>query len=196
MNKSIFEKMIILNCRFKNKIFSMMLSKCLYKSGKKCSFMRPFVFKNLHKVQIGSNVTIHPFCWLIALDDPTIIPRSPQIVFHDSVSLGMNSTISSVYHIEIGSNVLIAPNVYISDHSHNYVDTNKPIRDQGLSKVLPVSIGEDSWIGHGVVITPGVKIGKHCIIGANSVVNQSIPDFSIAVGAPAKVIKSIGKGIA
>jgi acetyltransferase-like isoleucine patch superfamily enzyme len=60
---------------------------------------------------------------------------------------------------------------------------------QGITDIAPVFIGRHTWLGQNVVVLPGVAIGQHCIIGANSVVNSSIPDYSVAVGAPARVIK-------
>jgi acetyltransferase-like isoleucine patch superfamily enzyme len=64
---------------------------------------------------------------------------------------------------------------------------------QGINGIAPVSIGRNAWLGQNVVVLPGVTIGEHCVIGANSVVNSSIPDFSVAVGAPARVIKRYNK---
>jgi acetyltransferase-like isoleucine patch superfamily enzyme len=91
--------------------------------------------------------------------------------------------------IDIGAHVVIAPNVYISDHSHKYDDISCPISEQGIDKISRVIIGEESWIGHGAVILPGTNIGKHCVIGANSVVSGNIKDYSIVVGIPANVKK-------
>jgi acetyltransferase-like isoleucine patch superfamily enzyme len=65
--------------------------------------------------------------------------------------------------------------------------------DQGIDNLKPVSIGRHTWLGQNAVILPGVSIGQHCVIGANSVVNRSIPDFSIAVGAPARVVKKLNR---
>ncbi len=60
---------------------------------------------------------------------------------------------------------------------------------QGIRPPMPVSIGDRSWLGQNVCVLPGASIGEHCVIGANSVVTSPIPDFSVAVGAPARVIK-------
>ena len=101
----------------------------------------------------------------------------------------MNCIIAAVKKVEIAENVIFAPQVYISDHGHGYEDPEKSISEQGIRKIKEVKIGPDSWIGHGVTILPGSVIGKHCVIGANSVVNSIIPDFSIAAGCPARVFK-------
>lgn len=89
----------------------------------------------------------------------------------------------------IGDKVLIGPNVSIFASNHNYLDKDKAIRDQGYYEG-DIKIEDDVWIGAGCVITAGVTIGRGSIIGSGSVVTKSIPEYSIAVGSPAKVIKS------
>ena len=84
--------------------------------------------------------------------------------------------------------MLISDKVYVSDNLHDYRNVQKPIKEQKILNVNKVNIGENSWLGENVCVI-GASIGKHCVIGANSVVLSNIPDFSIAVGSPAKVIK-------
>ncbi len=90
---------------------------------------------------------------------------------------------------KIGDNTLIASGVHIMSGSgqHNFEDLETPIQQQG-GVYSKVEIGEDSWIGNGALVM--ANIGKKCIIGAGSVVTKDIPDYSIAVGNPAKVIRS------
>lgn len=78
--------------------------------------------------------------------------------------------------------------VYISDNLHSFEDIGTPIHKQPIKQIGTVRIGEGSWLGENVCVI-GANIGKHCTIGANSVVTHDIPDYSVAVGAPAKVIK-------
>lgn len=81
--------------------------------------------------------------------------------------------------------------MYITDCDHEYRNIDVPVIDQGIvQRGQKVSIGEGSYIGINTVIVGNVKIGKHCVIGANSIVNKDIPDFCVAVGCPAKIIKS------
>jgi len=94
--------------------------------------------------------------------------------------------------IEIGKNTQIASFCFITDFNHNYSNTKKPISTQGY-KTKSINIGDNVWIGTHVVILPGVKIGNSSIIGAGSVVVKNIPNYSIAVGNPAKVVKKIKK---
>ena len=97
--------------------------------------------------------------------------------------------ISVVCSIVIEEDVLMARNVYISDHIHRYSDRNRPIVLQGVDKIRPVRIRRGAWLGQNVVVCPGVTIGENAVIGANSVVNSDIPAFAVAVGAPARVVK-------
>lgn len=110
------------------------------------------------------------------------------------LEIGKGSVIGNFNHIyatksiKIGAEVLTADKVYISDNLHSYEDLDLSIIKQPIKQIGEVIIGDHSWIGENVCIM-GVKIGKHCVIGANSVVVNDIPDYSIAVGNPAKVIK-------
>ena len=88
----------------------------------------------------------------------------------------------------IGDNVIIAQGVVLSGLDHNYKECNISISKQGVSTAL-INIEDDVWIGANSVITKGVKIGKHSIVAACSVVNKDVPPFSIVAGNPAKVIK-------
>ena len=90
--------------------------------------------------------------------------------------------------ILIGKSVLTANHVYITDNLHGYKDVTVPIICQPITQLNDVIIGDGSWIGENVCII-GASIGKHCVIGANAVVTKDIPDYCVAVGVPAKVIK-------
>ena len=91
--------------------------------------------------------------------------------------------------ITIGSRTKIGPNCQLVTPNHpiDYMDRRNPIE-----RCKPITIGEDCWLGTGVIVCPGVTIGDRCIIGAGSVVVKDIPSDSMAVGNPARVIKSLG----
>lgn len=94
--------------------------------------------------------------------------------------------------MDIGEKVLLSPNVYITDCDHEYRNIDIPVIDQGIvQKGQTVSIGDGSYIGINTVIVGNVKIGKHCVIGANSVVTKDVPEYCVAVGCPARLIKKI-----
>ena len=92
--------------------------------------------------------------------------------------------------LEIGQGTLISPFCYITDYDHIVKDTIKPILQQGYN-TKPIKIGKHVWVGARCIILKGVTIGDNTIIGAGSVVTRDIGESSIAVGAPAKVIKKI-----
>ena len=93
--------------------------------------------------------------------------------------------------VTIGDNVEIGPNVSIITGEH-YTEINARRANRGKEFTRQVHIGNDTWIGANVTILAGVTIGKGCTIGAGSVVKMDIPDFCIAVGVPARVVKSAG----
>lgn len=102
--------------------------------------------------------------------------------------IGQNCFIHGAGGVTIGDNVGIGPLVKIHAAKHKELGIEKPILFSGL-EYLPILINDDCNIGIGVMILPGVIIGKGCKIGANAVVTKAIPDYSVAVGVPAKVIK-------
>lgn len=93
--------------------------------------------------------------------------------------------------MHICSNVNIGPFVFLTDHNHNFENPDVPIKDQGISVKSGANlvIGEGSWLGTKVTVVGDVHIGKHCVIGANAVVTKDIPDYSVAVGIPARVVR-------
>lgn len=92
--------------------------------------------------------------------------------------------------VTIGNRVMFGPMVSIYAASH---DTDVQSRRDGKEYSKPVTIEDDCWIGGSTTILPGVTIGRGCTIGAGSVVTKSIPDFSVAIGCPAKVVKSVDR---
>jgi acetyltransferase-like isoleucine patch superfamily enzyme len=191
MIEFIWEKLLRLRAR----MYTLALSSGFYSFGKGSVVVPPLRFHALHGIQIGNSVLVHSHCWIQALPNSVHAP-DPLIVIKDNAIIGMNATISAIQQITIEEYVLLGRNVYISDHGHEYHDIAKPIAMQGIRKVAAVRIGAESWIGQNAVILPGASIGKHCVIGANSVVNSAIPDDSVAAGAPAKVIKQYSSATA
>ncbi|MGZ4171241.1 MAG: acyltransferase, partial [Solirubrobacteraceae bacterium] len=96
---------------------------------------------------------------------------------------------SAVHSLRIGRGVLTARGIYIADHTHEFTDPQTPVREQGLTQVAPVEIGDGAWLGENVVVRPGVRIGRGAVVGANSVVTADVPDGGVAVGAPARVVR-------
>lgn len=113
---------------------------------------------------------------------------NPVVRIGDRCLIGRGSGIVGHLAIDIGDDVWTGHHVYITDQNHGYERIDLPISKQTQPE-KPVVIGDGSWIGAGSVILPGAHIGRHVAIGANSVVLGIIPDYSVAVGAPARVIK-------
>lgn len=153
--------------------------------GSKSILRRPLEIRDKKSISIGNGVYIAEQIWLLATKTGK---RCEKIFIGNGVQIGHYAHIVANERVCIENDVLIADKVFISDCTHNYEDIYMPIYKQGISNIKRVTIGEKSWIGENVCIC-GASVGKHCVIGANSVVTKDIPDYSIAVGSPAKVIK-------
>ena len=112
----------------------------------------------------------------------------PVVRIGDRCLIGRGSGIVGHLSIVVGDDVWTGHHVYITDQNHGYEMVDLPISLQTQTE-RPVSIGDGSWLGAGVVVLPGAIIGKHVAVGANSVVTGMLPDYCVAVGAPARVIK-------
>ncbi|KAE9634155.1 sugar O-acetyltransferase [Aeromonas veronii] len=124
-------------------------------------------------------------CWI---STPFTCEFGRNIHIGDKTFFNFNVTILDVGEVHIGSHVLLAPNVqiYTATHTMNYLE-----RRNWTAYNKPVRIGDDCWIGGGAIICPGVTIGPRSIIGAGAVVTRNIPADSVAVGNPAKVIRTL-----
>ena len=150
---------------------------------------KPTTIFNEQYISIGDDTLIGPGVALSAGMVPGQECISQVVVsIGDRCLIGRGSGIVGHFSIKIGNDVWTGHHVYITDQNHGYEDVKRPISQQSQPE-RPVVIGDGSWLGHGAVVLPGVTIGKHVVIGANSVVTKDIPDFSVAVGSPAKVIR-------
>ena len=130
--------------------------------------------------QVGAHVFIQP---------PLMIARGTQVSIGEGTYINSNLTLVDDYKVTIGKGVLIAPNVTITTTGH---PVDPELRKKGMYS-FPVTIGDNVWLGAGVIILPGVTIGENSVIGAGSVVTKNIPANVIAFGAPCKVIREIGE---
>ena len=112
-----------------------------------------------------------------------------KIKIGKDVHIGSFSIIGASLFLEIKDHCIFAPYIHIGDSSHNFDDINVPIKHSPIVS-LPTYIEEDVWLGNGVMVLMGCTIGKGSVIGAKSLVNKSIPAYSIAYGTPAKVHKA------
>jgi carbonic anhydrase/acetyltransferase-like protein (isoleucine patch superfamily) len=114
----------------------------------------------------------------------------PVITVGDRCLIGKGSGIVGHLEIVIGHDVWTGHHVYITDQNHGYEDLDLPISQQFMEE-RPVSIGDGSWLGHGTVVLPGARIGRHTVVGANSVVTGELPDNCVAAGVPARVLREM-----
>ena len=143
------------------------------------------------RIEIGASTLVGPYATLSAgMPSTAHLPGPPIVTIGDRCLLGKGIGIVGHERIELGDDVFTGHFVYITDQNHGFADTSVPIRAQWGSN-REVRIGSGSWIGHGSVILPGASIGRNVVVGANSVVNGTIPDYSVAVGVPAKVVKTL-----
>jgi acetyltransferase-like isoleucine patch superfamily enzyme len=140
-------------------------------------------------IRIGSDTVIGPYVSLSAGMVPGQVLVSDRLVtIGDRCRIGRGSSIVGHLAIEIGDDVQTGPNVYITDQNHAWDDPDVPIGLQAAPE-QPVVIGSGSWLGAGVVVLPGARIGRHVAVGAGSVVRGELPDHSVAVGSPARVVR-------
>jgi acetyltransferase-like isoleucine patch superfamily enzyme len=148
----------------------------------------PAALFNERYIHIGAGTMIGPHVSLSAGMVPgQVCVTDPVVRIGDRCLIGRGSGIVGHLSIEVGDDVWTGHHVYITDQNHGYDDVDRPISQQAMPE-RPVRIGPGSWLGHGTVVLPGTTIGRHVVIGANSVVRGEIPDFSVAAGNPAKVI--------
>jgi acetyltransferase-like isoleucine patch superfamily enzyme len=182
------EGVLYLCSKIRTRLFTLLLSTQFKEAGLGSRISPPFRFHGLNEIVLGQGAQIERDCWIQTVPDGKH-NNETKLVIGSYAGIGMGASISAACKVAIGDHVLLARNVYISDHAHAFENIELPIMHQGIKGIAPVSIGRNSWLGQNVVVLPGATIGEHCVIGANSVVNSSIPDFSVAVGAPARVVK-------
>jgi acetyltransferase-like isoleucine patch superfamily enzyme len=174
--------------RVYGKSFSLLAGGAFASFGARSVLQPPIRLVGEGSIAIGKDVWVGPGSWLQSLSpDPGI-----ALTIGDGTSIAGNVVISAARSIRLGQKVLLARGVYISDHIHRYDDTSRPILEQGIERMEPVEIGDGAWLGENVVICPGVRVGRGAVVGANAVVTEDVPDWSLAVGAPARVVRRFG----
>ncbi len=140
-------------------------------------------------IRIGEGSVIGPYSTLSAGVGPDQVLEHETVVrIGDRCVIGKGSAIVGHACVEIGDDVWTGPHVYITDANHGYEDTSVPIGRQ-FAATRPARIGAGSWLGAGVVVLPGATIGRHVVVGAGAVVADELPDNSVAVGNPARVVR-------
>ena len=176
--------MVIYGCRF---VWWLLNHRRFAKLGLKSYIHKP-IRLTPSCIDCGRNVLIYKSARIEGVFRHNASVYSPKIKFEDNVSIQQNLHLTCADSIIIGSNTAIASNVTITDIHHSYLNIDIPIEQQDLV-VKSVTIGQSCKIYNNVVVLPGCNIGNHVTLAANSVVTKDIPSYSVAVGAPAKVVK-------
>jgi acetyltransferase-like isoleucine patch superfamily enzyme len=159
-------------------------------SGASFHFTSKLSRQRATRIRLGNSVSVGEHAWLnVATHDPA---GQPTIVIDDNCVIAFGSIISAKNQVHLERDVNVAQQVLIMDHNHAYEDIDVPIIKQGITMGGTVRIGEGSWIGHGAAIVCSrgeLRIGRHCVVAANSVVMRSIPDYSVVFGIPAAIIR-------
>jgi acetyltransferase-like isoleucine patch superfamily enzyme len=177
-------------------------------SGRGLIIGRNVVIRNPQNIMIGNHVTIDDNCLIdargagdegLVLEDGVIVNRNCMIQAKTGpirlgarTSIGGNSVVVSMEGVVLGEAVLTAGGCYISAGSYRFDDVEVAVMDQTAYSKGPIHIGAKSWLGTSVIVLDGVSIGKAAVIGAGAVVTKNIPDYAIAIGAPARVVKIRG----
>lgn len=144
---------------------------------------------NPHAIRIGADTVIGPSVTLSAgMSAGQELVRDPIVRIGDRCVVGRGSGIVGHLSIEIGDEVWTGHHVFVTDQNHGYEDLTQSIARQ-VQPERPVSIGDGSWLGHGVIVLPGARIGRHVAVAAGSVVTGDLPDRCLAAGAPARPIR-------
>ena len=159
--------------------------------GRGSRIINPLRFECPSYIYLGERVTVNRFCWLGAYPQKGF--DRPRLSIGDGSQIGHFNHITCINDVEIGPNVLTADRVHISDNEHIFENVSIPVMKQGVTSRSVVAIGEGTWIGENANVL-SCKVGRNCVIGANAVVISDIPDFSVAVGVPARVVKRYDPG--
>ena len=166
---------------------------------------RNVIIRHPDKIVLGNNVTIDDNCLIdargagpegLVLEDHVIINRNSMIQakagpihLGKRTSIGSNSVIVSLDGVDFGEAVLTAGGCQISAGAYHFDDPVVAVMDQGAYAKGPITIGEKSWLGTGVIVLDGISIGAGSVIGAGAVVTKDVPEGCVAVGVPARVVK-------
>ncbi len=158
--------------------------------GPRSYIFRPFAINQPHALQLGERCEI--------LADSYIWTResgNPRVQIGDSTYIGRHFYLTAIGSITIGIRCVLSDYVYITDCAHGLAPHAGFILHQPLESKGHVAIGDGCFVGFRAVILPGVTLGAHCVVGANSVVTRSFPPYSMVAGAPARLIKTYSHDI-
>ena len=159
--------------------------------GRKSYFIKPIYLAGTKYISMGEKVGIWHNARVEVIDEWKKQHFNPQLIIGDNVNIGQNLHLTCAESVIIEKDVVCSARVTILDNSHVTDDKTLAVLEQNLV-TKPVKICQGAFIGINSTILPGVTIGKHAVVGANSVVTRDVPDFATVAGSPARVIKHGG----
>ena len=156
------------------------------------ALVNPLVHHRRGKIRMAARLDTVPFNTFVLMDKAIIEGQTlinnvmGEVIIGRSSLIGFGSVI--IGPVVVDDDVLLAQNVILSALNHNYEDIHRPIREQGVN-TSPIHVGKGAWIGAQAVVLPGVTIGRNSVVAAGAVVTKDVPDFSIVVGSPARVVR-------
>ncbi len=169
-------------------LFRLVVSPFFGNFGRRAVILRPRGIEGIRRINIGEDVYIADGGLLAAV--PLTGCDHCELTIGDGCKIGSNNHIYATHSIIFESEVLTAGGVYISDNVHGYEDPSVAILKQPVQQLAKVRIGKGAWLGQNVCVI-GASIGRGSVIGSNSVVLQDIPDYCVAVGAPARIVRRL-----
>jgi acetyltransferase-like isoleucine patch superfamily enzyme len=172
--------------RLFNAAFTRLVSREFALLGEGVNLQLPIDLYGTKNISLGDGTIFWPGCILRAEGEG-------RITVGCGVTVRDRASITAGLSVTIGDGARIGRGTHISDHDHRDVDPTGTAAQDPRPSHAPVEIGPRARVGHGAVVLPGVRIGEGAVIGANAVVLSDIPDFAVAVGAPARIVR-IGPG--
>lgn len=172
-----------------SRVYTKMARRLFGQFGAESILFYPSRIHNLKNIFVGKNVILESSIWLNAIDEWRGTSYNGKISIDDQSIICFGTQISALESITIGKHVGISRFTVIVDHHHDYTYADLPILQAPLTKARPVVIEDEVFVGVHCLIAPGVTIGRHSFIAANSVVTHNIPPYSFAAGAPARVLR-------
>ncbi|MCW3018797.1 MAG: hypothetical protein JWN10_1105 [Solirubrobacterales bacterium] len=169
----------------RNLVFSRAVAGSFMAFGAKSIIEMPVLVHGARRVSVGREVFIGSDSWLYTSGSRALLEIG------DGTRMSGHCVLSAVHHVRVGRSVLLSRNVYIADHRHGVAMLDMPILAQDLETIHAVTVEDDAWLGQNCVILPGVTVGKGSVVGANSVVRDDVPPRTVAVGAPARVVRRL-----
>jgi len=174
-------------------------------SGRNVTFGQGVVLRHPHKIHLGDDVVVDDLVVLDAkgvcnagirvgngvfLGRGTILScKDGDITLGDHVNIGFHSEIFSGSSVTVGRHGLFAAYTYLVGGGHEFARADVPVIEQ-QRRSRGITLGEDVWLGAGAKVMDGVRIGDHVVVGAGAVVTDDLPSGTVAVGVPARVVRS------